>query len=225
MLHHPLPRAAFDLVIIAYLQLAAADLASVLHRAVAALAPSGTILVVGHDRADLDRGVGGPQDPAVLHTPEQVVADLDALTNRRAETTRRPVHVDGGTIDALDTLVVATRTLTTTYPWGYLEVVAVTKASLPDLLRRVTGVLAVVAHPDDESFALGAVLSKLVMNDAHAGLICFTHGEASTLHGRSGRLFTVRSQELQAAGAELRLSPSSYTVTPTASWTRSPSTS
>lgn len=77
---------------------------------------------------------------------------------------------------------------------------------MPDLLRRVTGVLAVVAHPDDESFALGAVLSELVMNDVPAGLICFTHGEASTLHGRPGRLFTLRSHELQAAGAELRLS-------------------
>jgi N-acetylglucosamine malate deacetylase 2 len=76
----------------------------------------------------------------------------------------------------------------------------------PDLLGRITGVLAVVAHPDDESFGLGAVLSQLVMADAWAGVICFTHGEASTLHGRPGALFAVRSQELQAAAVELRLS-------------------
>jgi N-acetylglucosamine malate deacetylase 2 len=50
------------------------------------------------------------------------------------------------------------------------------------------------------------VLSELVMHDARAGLICFTHGEASTLHGRPGRLFTLRAHEVQAAGAELRLS-------------------
>ncbi|HEU4426835.1 MAG TPA: PIG-L family deacetylase [Pilimelia sp.] len=75
-----------------------------------------------------------------------------------------------------------------------------------DLLARVTGVLAVVAHPDDESFGLGAVLSELVIRDAWAGLICFTHGECSTLHGRPGDLSVVRSQELQAAAAELRLS-------------------
>ena len=76
----------------------------------------------------------------------------------------------------------------------------------PDVLTRIAGVLAVVAHPDDESFGLGAVLSELVMADAWAGAICFTHGEASTLHGTPGALFTVRSQELQAAGTELRLS-------------------
>lgn len=81
-----------------------------------------------------------------------------------------------------------------------------TGANLPDVLREVTSVLAVVAHPDDESFGLGAVLSEFVMNDAPASVICFTHGEASTLRGRSGQLYSIRSQELQAAGAELRLS-------------------
>jgi N-acetylglucosamine malate deacetylase 2 len=74
------------------------------------------------------------------------------------------------------------------------------------LLGRVAGVLAVVAHPDDESFGLGALLSDLVIRDAPASLICFTHGESSTLHGRAGDLSLVRSEELQAASAELRLS-------------------
>lgn len=74
-----------------------------------------------------------------------------------------------------------------------------------DLPPGVTGVLAVVAHPDDESFGLGAVLSELVVRDVPASLICFTHGEASTLRATSGDLSMVRSQELQAASAELRL--------------------
>ena len=56
-----------------------------------------------------------------------------------------------------------------------------------DPLRRITGVLAVVAHPDDESFGLGAVLSALVIGDVRASVICFTHGEASALHGTRGR--------------------------------------
>jgi SAM-dependent methyltransferase len=103
---HPFPKAAFDLVLVAYLQLAAADLDGVLRRATVALAPGGTMLVVGHDRANL---VGGPQDPAVLHTPEQIVAGLDGLAILRAETVKRPVTLDGGTVDALDTLVVAVR--------------------------------------------------------------------------------------------------------------------
>lgn len=76
----------------------------------------------------------------------------------------------------------------------------------PDPLWNVTGVLAVVAHPDDESFGLGAVLSELAVRGARTSLICFTHGEASTLHGTPGDLSVVRSEELKAAGAELGLS-------------------
>jgi ubiquinone/menaquinone biosynthesis C-methylase UbiE len=107
--HHPLPKAAFDLVLVAYLQLPAADLATVLTRAADALAPSGTVLVVGHDRRNLTEGVGGPQDPAVLYTPDEVVAALAGLRIQRADTVRRPVMVEATTVDALDTLVVAVR--------------------------------------------------------------------------------------------------------------------
>lgn len=75
-----------------------------------------------------------------------------------------------------------------------------------DLLRTISRVLAVVAHPDDESFGLGAVLAQLVTDNARASLICFTHGESSTLHGVAGDLAVVRSRELRAASAQLRLS-------------------
>ena len=44
-------------------------------------------------------------------------------------------------------------------------------------------VLAVVAHPDDESFGLGAVLAGFVDAGAAVAVLCFTHGESSTLHG------------------------------------------
>jgi len=103
------PVGRFDLVLIVYLQLSAADFAAVLHRAQAALRPGGVLLVVGHDLANLTGGVGGPQDPAVLMTPETVVAGLPGLRVRRAETARRPVPVDGRTVAALDTVVVAVR--------------------------------------------------------------------------------------------------------------------
>jgi LmbE family N-acetylglucosaminyl deacetylase len=76
----------------------------------------------------------------------------------------------------------------------------------PDPLRNVKGVLAVVAHPDDESFGLGAVLSELAARGARTSLVCFTHGEASTLHGTPGDLSVVRARELKSASAELRLS-------------------
>ncbi|MQA82210.1 MAG: PIG-L family deacetylase [Streptosporangiales bacterium] len=60
-------------------------------------------------------------------------------------------------------------------------------------------VLAVVAHPDDESFGLGAVIDRLVTGSAEVFVLCFTHGEASTLRGREGDLAAVRAAELADA--------------------------
>ncbi|MFF2950135.1 class I SAM-dependent methyltransferase [Kitasatospora sp. NPDC057965] len=97
------PPEGYDLVLVAYLQLPAADRRAALRRAAAALAPGGTLLVVGHDSGNLTEGVGGPQDPAVLFTPDDVLADLaDAgLRTVRAEGVRRPV----GEAEAIDALV------------------------------------------------------------------------------------------------------------------------
>lgn len=64
-------------------------------------------------------------------------------------------------------------------------------------------VLAVVAHPDDESFGLGAVLDALSTSGSRVSVLCLTHGEASTVHGVSGDLATLRAAELQAAAAAL----------------------
>ncbi|MGY0005545.1 class I SAM-dependent methyltransferase [Micromonospora sp. I033] len=107
--YRPVP-GSYDLVLISYLHLPADDLAGVLAAARQALRPGGSVVVVGHDLANLGGGTGGPQDPAVLLTPEAVVDGLAGLHIRRAETARRPVPTtDGGTVDALDTVVVATR--------------------------------------------------------------------------------------------------------------------
>lgn len=63
--------------------------------------------------------------------------------------------------------------------------------------------LAVVAHPDDESFGLGAVLSAFVEAGSRVHVLCLTHGEASTLHGVEGDLPTIREAELRGAGKAL----------------------
>jgi N-acetylglucosamine malate deacetylase 2 len=66
--------------------------------------------------------------------------------------------------------------------------------------------LAVVAHPDDESFGLGAILSTLAQAGTNLAVLCFTHGEASTLIAgldRKDRLHTVRAAELEAASQAL----------------------
>lgn len=98
------PDGSFDLVCVLYLQVPAADRTPVMRAAARALAPGGTLVVVAHDIRNLDHGVGGPQDPAVLYGPEDVLADLDgmpALRAERAEHVLRPV--DGR--DAIDTFV------------------------------------------------------------------------------------------------------------------------
>ena len=60
-------------------------------------------------------------------------------------------------------------------------------------------VLVVVAHPDDESFGLGAVICAFIEAGARVSVLCFTQGEASTLCDVTGDLAEVRGQELSAA--------------------------
>jgi uncharacterized OsmC-like protein len=67
------------------------------------------------------------------------------------------------------------------------------------VLPEWTSVLAVVAHPDDESFGLGAILDAFTRTGATVEVLCLTHGEASTLHGASGDLASVRGAELVEA--------------------------
>lgn len=66
-------------------------------------------------------------------------------------------------------------------------------------------VLGVVAHPDDESFALGAILAAFAHAGAQVSVLCLTRGEASTLHGVPGDLTQLRTDELAAAAAALGL--------------------
>ena len=75
-------------------------------------------------------------------------------------------------------------------------------------------VLAVVAHPDDESFGLGALLSSFVADGSHVSVLCLTHGEASTLHGVAGDLAVIRARELHEAASLLGISRASLAAFP-----------
>jgi SAM-dependent methyltransferase len=99
------PRAAFDLVIVFYLHLPATERTRVLAHAQDALASGGTLLVVGHDLSNLTHGYGGPQDPTVLFTPEEVAVDLERLRIVRADHVDRRVDTDQGSKVAIDALV------------------------------------------------------------------------------------------------------------------------
>jgi SAM-dependent methyltransferase len=95
----------FDLVIIFYLQLPWEWMHRVLHSASGAVAPGGTLLLVGHDRTNLEGGHGGPKDPGVLYTPDEVAGELSSLEIVEAARRRRDVETDDGTATAIDCLV------------------------------------------------------------------------------------------------------------------------
>lgn len=102
---------AFELVIVFYLQVAPRTRSPVLAAAADAVAAGGMFLLVAHDSSNIAEGHGGPQDPAVLYTAEDVVADLGGseLTVERAERVPRPVATPQGEGIALDALVRARR--------------------------------------------------------------------------------------------------------------------
>lgn len=66
----------YDLAVIAYLQLPAAERRAAVRNAFAALRLGGTFLLIGHDLTNLVEGSGGPQDPEVLYTADDVLGDL-----------------------------------------------------------------------------------------------------------------------------------------------------
>ncbi|MCA2201216.1 bifunctional 2-polyprenyl-6-hydroxyphenol methylase/3-demethylubiquinol 3-O-methyltransferase UbiG [Streptomyces sp. SMS_SU21] len=105
------PAASYDLALIAYLQVPWPQLAEVLSRAATAVRTGGTLLLVGHDAANLEHGHGGPRDPGVLYTAEQVAGVWRPYADIvRAETVTRPVtDAEGRGRTALDALVRAVR--------------------------------------------------------------------------------------------------------------------
>ncbi len=73
-------------------------------------------------------------------------------------------------------------------------------------MPKVRELLVVCAHPDDESFGLGGVLGAFADQGAHVRVLCFTHGEASTLGADSRLLGERRAEELDAAARALGVS-------------------
>ncbi len=102
----------YDLAVVAYLQLPAEERRTAVRRAFGSLRDGGTLLLVAHDSTNLTEGTGGPPDPAVLYTAEDVLADLDGERFEvvRAERAAREVpppedRSDQGARVAYDALV------------------------------------------------------------------------------------------------------------------------
>lgn len=85
----------YDLVLLMFVHLRADQRRRLLRLATATLARGGLVLVVGYDTSTLtEGGDGGPRDPDLLFTPEDIVADLDGLHVERAERIRVGDAVD-----------------------------------------------------------------------------------------------------------------------------------
>lgn len=89
---------SLDLVLVAYLHLPEAETTALFTRAVGWLRPGGRLLVLGHD---LENRVGGPQEPAILHSVDRLAPVAALLDVDRLEQVRR--ETPAGT--ALDTLL------------------------------------------------------------------------------------------------------------------------
>jgi SAM-dependent methyltransferase len=100
--------ASYDVSLLAYLQLPAADRRAAHRNAFAALRTGGTLLVVAHDSTNLAEGTGGPPDPDVLFSADDVLADLDGESFevvRAGRVGREVAQPDGRSRTAYDALV------------------------------------------------------------------------------------------------------------------------
>lgn len=97
--------AGYDLVLFSYLQLPRESWGRALAAGAAAAAPGGAVLVIAHARRNLEEGTGGPQDPDVLHDPEDVVTAAAELPVEVVSAELRRREVEGAERPALDTVV------------------------------------------------------------------------------------------------------------------------
>jgi hypothetical protein len=60
-------------------------------------------LLLGHDLTNMADGVGGPSNPSILYTPDDIAAELPGLEIEKAERVLRDVN--GEERPAIDALV------------------------------------------------------------------------------------------------------------------------
>lgn len=92
------PGEAYDLVSAQFMHLPPAQRRTLFARLADAVAPGGTLLVVGHDFSDVAAGAHRPPEPERFFTAEEVVAGLDPgkWEVLVAEARQRPAHVHEG---------------------------------------------------------------------------------------------------------------------------------
>ncbi|ONM49438.1 class I SAM-dependent methyltransferase [Nocardia donostiensis] len=96
----------YELVLMVFLHLPAPQRREVVRQSARLLSPGGTLLVLGHDSSNLTDGYGGPQDPEILFTPDDIVADLGYDSDVTIQTAEQVPRATEGP-DAIDALVIA----------------------------------------------------------------------------------------------------------------------
>jgi SAM-dependent methyltransferase len=94
------PASSVDLLLVAYLHLPTQDITPLLERSVGWLRPEGRFLLLGHDLDNIAHGVGGPQEPGILHSVERLAPVAALLDVDRLEQVARTTP-EGTAIDTL----------------------------------------------------------------------------------------------------------------------------
>lgn len=99
----------FELILMVFVHLPADERRTLLHHLSGMLAPGGRLLILGHATRNVTDGYGGPQEPEILFSPEDLRADLtgDDITVTLAHEVFRPTEGP----DAIDSLLIAERPL------------------------------------------------------------------------------------------------------------------
>jgi SAM-dependent methyltransferase len=105
------PEERFDLVSAQFMHLPTPERTGLFERLAAAVAPGGTLLIVGHHPSDLEAGVPRPQVPDLFFTAEDIAATLDdgwdaVVTDARSRTATLP---EGHEVSVHDAVLVARR--------------------------------------------------------------------------------------------------------------------
>jgi len=102
----------YDLVSVQYMHLPPAPRKAMLEQLATAVAPGGSLLIVGHHPSDLHTNVQRPHTPELLFTGDDIAAELDPgrwtiITNAAPE--RTATDPDGNAVTVHDTVLRATR--------------------------------------------------------------------------------------------------------------------
>lgn len=104
------PEAAFDLVLLSYMQAPPSMRVGLHRKAARALGPGGMVFLIAHHKANLEHGIGGPPSLEYLFDEDEVAGDFSTFTIEENERVKRRVDTGDVVGEAIDLLFVARKT-------------------------------------------------------------------------------------------------------------------